>query len=91
MLAHHSVGGCPFRAGDLLGSGTVSGTERGSFGCLLEQTEGGKVPIALQDEQRIFLQDGDTVALSGVCKGQDYAWVGWGEVSGTVRPATSSV
>ena len=34
MLAHHTVGGCNFNTGDLIGSGTISGTERGSFGSL---------------------------------------------------------
>lgn len=28
QLAHHSVTGCPMRAGDLLGSGTISGPVR---------------------------------------------------------------
>jgi fumarylacetoacetase len=42
MVAHHSVNGCQLQAGDLFGSGTLSGPENGQFGSLLEITEGGK-------------------------------------------------
>jgi fumarylacetoacetase len=69
MLAHHSINGCPFRAGDLLGSGTISGPDPGTFGSLLEQTSGGKNHITISGEQRTFLQDGDEVVFTGVCRG----------------------
>ena len=36
QLAHHAVGGCAMCVGDLLGSGTVSGPDKGTFGSLLE-------------------------------------------------------
>lgn len=56
--------------GDLLGSGTISGTTRESLGSLLEMTMNGRDPIALQGGgQRGFLEDGDTVTISGWCKG----------------------
>ncbi len=42
MVAHHSVNGCQLQAGDLFGSGTLSGPENHQFGSLLEITEGGK-------------------------------------------------
>lgn len=42
MVAHHSVNGCQLQAGDLFGSGTLSGPQPGQFGSLLEITEGGK-------------------------------------------------
>ena len=90
MLAHHSVGGCPMRVGDLLGSGTISGTEEGSQGSMLEQTRGGKAPLRLQgtpDEQRFFLQDGDTVAIRGWCAGPEGELVGFGECVGKIEPA----
>ncbi|KAF2668004.1 fumarylacetoacetase [Microthyrium microscopicum] len=84
MLAHHTVGGCPFNTGDLLGSGTISGTERGSFGSLFEQTDGGKSMITIAEEPRTFLADGDTVIFSGVCGEEEYGMVGFGECKGTI-------
>jgi fumarylacetoacetase len=45
QLAHHSVSGCPMKPGDLFGTGTISGPEKDSLGCLLEMTWGGKNPI----------------------------------------------
>ncbi|KAF7561318.1 hypothetical protein G7046_g2828 [Stylonectria norvegica] len=41
MLAHHTIGGCPMQVGDLIGSGTISGTERGTYGSFLEASRGG--------------------------------------------------
>lgn len=88
MLAHHSVGGCPFNVGDLMGSGTISGESKAEKGCLLERTENGKIDIELDcGEKRRFLEDGDTIRLMGVCGGEAGALVGFGECSGTILPA----
>jgi fumarylacetoacetase len=87
MLAHHTVGGCPFNPGDLIGSGTISGTERGSFGSLFEQTEGGKTNIEINGQVRTFLEDGDTVTFSGVCGTEETGLVGFGQCSGRILPA----
>lgn len=88
MLAHHTVGGCPFNVGDLMGSGTISGTSRAEKGALLEQTENGKTQVQLDgDETRTFLEDGDTVRLSGVCTADDGTLVGFGECIGRIEPA----
>ena len=71
--------------GDLLGSGTISGTEKGSYGSMLELTWAGKEKIQLPSgEERVFLQDGDTVNLEGVCKGDGYL-VGFGECAGKIE------
>ena len=86
MLAHHSIGGCPMRVGDLLGSGTISGTEPASQGSLLELSKGGKETIKLEGgAERTFLQDGDTVVLKGVCGTEETGLVGFGECRGTIR------
>jgi fumarylacetoacetase len=37
-------------------------------------------------EERKFLQDGDTVTLTGYCQGEDYR-IGFGEAKGTIKPA----
>lgn len=87
MLAHHTSTGCNMNVGDLLGSGTISGTEAGSQGSLLEQTKNGKETIKLTDgEERAFLQDGDEVVLRGIC-GESGAYVGFGECGGRILPA----
>ncbi len=89
MLAHMTVNGATLRPGDLFGSGTVSGPEKGSRGCFLELSWSGQEPIVLDDgTERTFLEDGDTVALRATAPGPDGAVVGLGECVGTVRPAT---
>ncbi len=87
QLAHHSSSGCPMNVGDLLGSGTVSGPDPGTFGSLLELSQGGQAPIRLDGgDTRAFLEDGDGVILEGQAKGDGYV-IGFGPCSGTVRPA----
>ena len=87
MVAHHTVNGCNLNAGDLLGSGTLSGPEPGQEAALLELTVGGKQPVQLpHGEQRVFLEDGDTVTLRGWCQREGAARIGFGECVGTVLP-----
>ncbi|KAL2879794.1 hypothetical protein SGCOL_004837 [Colletotrichum sp. CLE4] len=87
MIAHHTITGCNLRPGDLLGSGTISGTEPGTEGSILEQTQGGKQAVQLSGgEERKFLQDGDTLIIRG-WSGQEGALVGFGEVSGKIEAA----
>src|ERR687886_1560699 len=88
MLTHHTSNGCNLRPGDLLASGTVSGTQEGSQGCLLEITQRGSKPIELPTgEVRAFLADGDEVILRGYCEKEGYAKVGFGECRGVVLPS----
>ncbi len=98
MVTHHSSNGCNLRPGDLLASGTVSGPERGSRGCLLELTWDGeygkpvpgsqRTPLVLPTgEERRFLADGDEVALSGFCEAAGYNRIGFGDCRGTILPA----
>merc|ERR1719430_2707335 len=73
QLAQHTVTGCAMKPGDLLASGTISGPEPSSFGSMLELSWRGSKPVPLSDGgERKFLQDGDTVIMTGVCKGQGY-------------------
>lgn len=66
LVTHHASNGCALQAGDLLGTGTISGTTPDSLGCLLERTRRGKEPITLGDgSTRSFLLDGDEVAMTG--------------------------
>ena len=64
MIAHHTIGGCNLNVGDVLATGTISGSVTGSLGSLLELTWNGERAIALNDScMRTFLADGDTVTL----------------------------
>ena len=86
LLAHHASGGCNLRAGDLLGSGTVSGPTRESRGCLLELTWRGAEPLVLPTgEERRFLEDGDEVIFRGWCEREGFVRIGLGECRGEVK------
>jgi len=87
QLAHQTVTGCNIRPGDLYASGTISGPTEESCGSMLELAWKGTKPITLSSsEKRTFLQDGDTVILSGYCQGDGYK-IGLGEAVGTILPA----
>lgn len=87
QLCHHTTSGCTMRVGDLLGSGTISGPEKGARGSLLEMSWGGKEPITLDSgESRAFIEDGDTLTLRGVAQGPGYR-IGFGDCVGQVLPA----
>ncbi len=86
MIAHHSSNGCSLEAGDLMGTGTVSGKEVNSAGCLLELTGGGENPVRLPSgEIRRFLEDGDEIVLRGHLRGNgEFQQIGLGECRGIV-------
>lgn len=84
QLAHLTSNGARLRAGDLLASGTVSGSTPGSEGSLMELTWRGERPLSLPGgEQRGFLADGDEVIISGWC-GDGADRVALGTVGGRV-------
>jgi fumarylacetoacetase len=84
QLAHHTVNGCNLQPADLLASGTISGSTEESRGCMLELTWRGQNPLKLADgETRKWLEDGDTLSITGWCQGDGYR-VGFGEVSGRI-------
>jgi len=88
MVAHHTVGGCNLRSGDLLGSGTISGPTQAEAGALIELTRAGQLPVRLDTgETRSFLEDGDTVVMTGWCERPGYARIGFGEARGEIVPA----
>jgi len=87
QLVHHTVTGCNMRPGDLLASGTISGPESSSFGSMLEISWRGSKPVSMKGGgERKFLQDGDNVVMTGVCRGNGFN-VGFGSVEGVVLPA----
>jgi fumarylacetoacetase len=84
QLAHATANGAGARPGDLYASGTISGTDPGTYGSLVELTWGGRDPLRLAGgAERAFLEDGDTVILRGAAGGR----VSLGEVSGTILSA----
>jgi fumarylacetoacetase len=89
MVTHHTMGGCNLQAGDLLGSGTISGPGDGEAGALIELAYGGSKPVTLSNgEQRGFLHDGDAVVLRGWCEKPGFARIGFGENLAEILPAT---
>ncbi|MCV6824514.1 MULTISPECIES: fumarylacetoacetase [Halocynthiibacter] len=86
QLAHHSACGCPMRAGDLLGSGTISGPTKSARGSMLELSWNGAEPFSINGGTRSFIEEGDTLTLRGHAKGQGYR-IGFGECRGKVLPA----
>ena len=80
--------------GDLLGTGTISGTTQDALGSMLEGSWRGsrEIPLANSTEtpaMRKFLKDGDTVIMSGFAQGEGYR-IGFGDVSGKILPAGST-
>ena len=87
QLAHHTVNGCPVNAGDMMGSGTISGPTKDSYGSMLELTWKGQHPIKLNDgSERKFINDFDTVIMRAHCK-NDNIRIGFGECIGQIIPA----
>jgi fumarylacetoacetase len=91
QLAHHTVSGCNVNVGDVMGSGTVSGSTPDSYGSLLELSWNGQRPLLLEDGKstRSFLEDGDEVSMRGWCQGKGYR-VGFGEVKGRISASKTS-
>jgi fumarylacetoacetase len=88
MFAHQTSNGCNLQPGDLVASGTISGTGANSLGSLMELTLAGKNPLPVQGgETRTFLEDGDEVIERGHCARQGYATIGFGEATGRIVPA----
>jgi fumarylacetoacetase len=87
QLVHQTSNGATVRPGDLLASGTVSGSGPGSYGSLLELTWKGTTPLRFGgDVTRTFLQDGDRVVLRGTGT-RPGVRAGFGECAGTILPA----
>jgi fumarylacetoacetase len=88
MIAHHTSNGCNLATGDLIGSGTVSGPDKSSWGSLLELTARGAEPIVLPGgEKRGFIEDGDEIIFRGFCAKEGYPRIGFGECRAVMLPA----
>ena len=88
ILAHQTSNGCNIRAGDLLGTGTISAPTRKGSGCLLEMTQSGKDVVTLPNgETRTFLEDGDEVTITATARAEGYTSIGFGMCRAVVNPA----
>ena len=93
MVAHHTSNGSSLDAGDVLGSGTISGETADALGSLLEITVGGTQPLHIEStgEARTFLQDGDALSLTGRCVREGFVSIGFGSCVGVLAPASPPV
>jgi len=90
QISHHTVSGCNLNVGDILGSGTISGTDSSSYGSLFELSTNGKNAITLNDSEskpkRTFIEDNDSINMVGYCQGDGFI-IGFGDCEGTILPA----
>ncbi|MEP3210369.1 MAG: fumarylacetoacetase [Maribacter sp.] len=87
QLAHHTINGCVVNSGDMMGSGTISGPTPDSYGSMLELSWQGTKPVPLNNGQtRKFIEDNDTVILTGYCENNGMH-IGFGEVTTKLLPA----
>jgi len=80
MIAHHSCNGCNLAAGDLFGTGTISGPTPEGYGSLMELSADGARSITLASgETRTFVENGDEVIFRAHCRKAGCAPIGFGE------------
>ena len=88
-IAHHTITGCSLSIGDILASGTLSGSETNQLGSMMEMAKNGQMPITLPNgETRSFLEDHDELIITAVAVNSDGVRYNIGEVSGVVSPNT---
>jgi fumarylacetoacetase len=88
MVAHHTSNGCNLMPGDLIGSGTTSGSTDESRACLAEITGRGQKPLTLPNgETRRWLEDGDEVILRARAERDGFTPIGFGECRAVIEPA----
>ena len=87
QLAHHTINGCNVKVGDMFASGTISGSEPGSYGSMLELAWNGTKPITLSEgTKRSFIEDQDIVVMRAYAE-KNGVRIGFGEVSTRVLPS----
>ncbi|QIW97243.1 hypothetical protein AMS68_002761 [Peltaster fructicola] len=76
QLTHHAASGCGLRTGDLMGTGTISGSGvnaqggKAELGCLYEaeRTKTALLPQSTAKYQDGYLEDDDEIILEGWCE-----------------------
>jgi fumarylacetoacetase len=88
LVTHHTSNGCNLQTGDILATGTISGSNEAAAGCLIELTRNGAQPIKLPTgETRAYLADGDEIILRGTCELPSHPRIGLGECRAAILPA----
>lgn len=95
QLTHHAASGCGMETGDLIGTGTISGSgkneegKKAELGCLYEaeRTKTEILPQGSGKYENGYLEDGDEIVLEGWCQdGQNEIVLGFGECRGKIVP-----
>ena len=90
MVTHLASSGAPLEAGELLGSGTVSGPAAEAKACLAERTQRGATPVLFDEgSSRVWLEDGDTVTLRAMAHNAGYVPIGFGTCTGRIHPTVT--
>lgn len=90
LLAHHTSNGCPVNSGDMMATGSISGSKKENFGSMLELSWNGTEPVSLKDgSTRQFIEDNDTVIIKGFCKNEQTR-IGFGEINTKLLPVFKS-
>ena len=84
LVTHHTCNGCNLRPGDLLATGTISGSVEGSEGCLLEKRHNPEPLHLPTGETRTFLEDGDEVVFHAYAQRTGLPRIGFGKCTGRV-------
>ena len=85
LVAHHTSNGCNLQPGDLLGTGTISGPAPGTFGSLMEISQGGREAVLLPGgEARTWLEEGDELVMTARAERAGWRSIGFGECSGRI-------
>jgi len=88
MVTHQASGGAPLEAGDLVATGTVSGSAKDARACMVEINAGEAAPVRLPDgSTRTFLEDGDRLTIRGRAVADGYVPIGFGDCVGIIFPA----
>ena len=85
FVTHHTCNGCNLEAGDLFGTGTISGPTPEGYGSLSELSQDGQKSNTLSSgETRTFLENGDEAIFRARASRDGYVSIGFGECRGRV-------
>jgi fumarylacetoacetase len=85
FVAHHTCNGCNLEAGDLFGTGTISGPTPEGWGSLSELSRDGQQSNSLPSgETRTFLENGDEAIFRARASRAGFVSIGFGECRGRV-------
>jgi len=87
IVAHQASNGCNLRAGDLLGTGTITGPGHDNFGTFLDAIDAQHPVVRAGAAERTFLHDGDELTLTAHARREGFATIGFGHCRGAVVPA----